>query len=141
MAKQDDLHRKLRFYARQYREVKDQMRDVGFICPGSLVDRRMSCGNPKCPCSRDPAKLHGPYHQLSWKEKGKSVSRFLSPEEAALYREWIDNRHKLTAIIDKMHDISHQVRDCLLPAKVARKRQPERSKKAPRSRKPPQNTR
>ena len=125
----NDLQRKLRPYVKQYREVKQRIQEVGFICAGSLVARRVTCGNPMCPCSRDPEKLHGPYYQLSWKEKGKSVSRFLSSEEAALYREWIDNRRKLTAIIDKMHDISQQVRDVILPAKAAGKRQPARSKK------------
>ena len=137
----NDLQRKLQSYAKQYKEVKERMHEVGFICGGSLVERRMTCGNPECPCSRDPEKLHGPYHQLSWKEKGKSVSRFLSSEEAALYREWINNRHKLTAIIDKMYDISQQVRDCMLSAKAAGKRQPARSKKASKPVKPRQDTR
>ena len=79
---------------------------MGFICGGSLVEQLVTCGNPNCPCSRDPEKLHGPYFQLSWKEKAKSVSRFLSSEEAALYQEWINNRNKLTAIIEDMYDIS-----------------------------------
>ena len=143
MGKQDDsrLQRKLYSYAKQYKKVKDQMHDVGFICTGSLVERRMTCGNPKCPCSRNPEKLHGPYHQLSWKEKGKSVSRFLSADEVPLYLEWIDNRQKLTAITDRMYDISQQVRDCMLPTKAVGKRQPARNKKASRPRKPRQNTR
>ena len=132
MGKQGDnnLQRKLRSYVKQYKEVKERIHEVGFICGGSLVERRMTCGNPKCPCSSDPEKLHGPYHQLSWKEKGKSTSRFLSSEEAALYRDWIDNRHKLTALIDKMYDISQEVRACMLPANAAKKRQPARIKKA-----------
>jgi len=125
----NDLQRKLRSYAKLYREVKQQIHEVGFICGGSLVERRMTCGNPKCPCSRDPEKLHGPYRQLSWKEKGKSVSRFLSSDETALYREWIDNRHKLSAIIDKLYDISQEVRACMLPAKTAGKKQPARTRK------------
>ena len=125
----NDLQRKLRSYVKQYREVKQRIQEVGFICPGSLVERRVTCGNPKCPCSRDPEKLHGPYYQLSWKEKGKSVSRFLSSEEAALYREWINNRHRLTSIINKMHDVSQQVRDLMLPAKAAGKKQPVRIRK------------
>ena len=136
----NDLQRKLRSYVKQYREVKQRIHKVGFICAGSLVERRMTCGNPKCLCSRDPEKLHGPYYQLSWKEKGKSVSRFLSSEEAVLYREWIDNRGKLTAIIEKMYDISQQVRGFMLPAKAAGKRQPARGKKVSRPGKPRQNT-
>ena len=137
---ENELQHKLRSYAKQYKEVKDQMHKVGFICSGSLVQRRVTCGNPKCTCARDPEKLHGPYYQLSWKEKGKSVSRFLCSEETTLYREWVDNRGKLTAIIDKMYDISHQVRDCLLPEKATGKRQPVRTKRTPKPRKPPSHT-
>ncbi len=137
----NDLQRKLRSYAKQFRKVKERIQEVGFIGSGSLVEREITCGNPKCPCSRDPEKRHGPYYQLSWKEKGKSVSRFLSSEEATLYREWIDNRHKLTAIIDKMYDISQKVRACMLPANAADKRQPTRIKKARRPGKSGQNTR
>ena len=136
----NDLQRKLRSYAKQYREVKQRMREVGFICAGSLVERRVTCGNPKCPCSRDPEKLHGPYYQLSWKEKGKSVSRFLSSEEATLYREWLNNRYKLTAIIDKMYDISQEVRAYMLPAKAAGKKQPARTRKPRNAENHGQNT-
>ena len=137
----NDLQRKLRSYAKQYREVKERIHEVGFIGSGSLVERQITCGNPKCPCSRDPEKLHGPYHQLSWKEKGKSVSRFLSSEEATLYREWINNRRKLTVIIDKMYDISQEVRVCLLPAKAAGKKQPARARKPRNPENYGQNTR
>lgn len=125
----NDLQRKLRPYVKQYREVKQRIQEVGFICAGSLVERRVTCGNPTCPCSRDPEKLHGPYYQLSWKEKGKSVSRFLSSEEATLYREWINNRHKLIEIIDKMYAVSQEVIAGMLPAKVAGKKQPARAGK------------
>jgi len=137
----NDLQRKLRSYAKQYREVKERIHEVGFIGSGSLVERQITCGNPKCPCSRDPEKLHGPYHQLSWKEKGKSVSRFLSSEEATLYREWINNRRKLTAIIDKMYDISQEVRAYMLPAKAAGKKQPARTRKPRNPENHGQNTR
>ena len=128
-----DLQQKLQSYAKHYRELKERIWEVGFIASGSLVERRITCGNPRCPCSRDPEKLHGPYHQLSWKEKGKSVSRFLSSEEATLYREWINNRHKLTEIIDKMYDISQEARACMLPAKAIGKKQPAPIKKVPGS--------
>ena len=135
----DDLQQKLQSYLKQYRELKERILDVGFICSGSFVERRVTCGNPQCPCRSDPDKLHGPYCQLSWKVKGKSVSRFLSSEEAALYREWISNRQKLAAIVDAMYDISEKARDCLLPTKAAKKRQPDRVRRASRPRRAGQN--
>jgi len=129
-----DLQRRLRRYQKQYAELKNRIRPLGFICSGSLVQRHVRCGNPHCLCSRDTNMLHGPYYQLSWKKQGKSVSRFLSPEELRLYRQWINNRRKLMAITDKMHDISQQARDCLLPEKAIEKKHPARTSTPQRGR-------
>src|SRR5256884_2696708 len=52
-----------------------------------------------CACATDRASQHGPYYQLSWKEKGKTVSRRLPAEHATLYRQWIANRQRLQSII------------------------------------------
>jgi hypothetical protein len=87
-----------------------------FICEGTLVERWMQCGKPSCACSRDRARQHGPYYQLSWKEKGQTVSRRLSPEHAALYRQWIAYRQRLQSIVDQMQGVSKKARRDLLPA-------------------------
>jgi hypothetical protein len=51
---------------------------------GSVVKQYMFCGKPSCACHRDPAKKHGPYYYLSYKEGGKSRYKYLgkapSPE-------------------------------------------------------------
>ncbi len=103
----------LRKCQEEYEQIKARIHEVGFICKGSLIERRLTCGNPNCRCHRDSKNLHGPYYQISWKEKGKSVSYFLSPEKAHIYRQWIDNQRELKAILDKMLDISRQAGDCI----------------------------
>jgi hypothetical protein len=100
----------------QYARLKARLREVGFICEGSLVERWMQCGKPNCACAHDPAIQHGPYFQLSWKEKGKTVSRRLPAEHAALYRQWIVNRQRLQSIIQDMHQVSQKARRHLLPS-------------------------
>src|SRR5256884_8304974 len=65
----------------------------------------MQCGKPNCACATDRASQHGPYYQLSWKEKGKTVSRRLPAEHATLYRQWIANRQRLQSIIQQMHGV------------------------------------
>lgn len=109
------LERRLRAAQRDYERVKQQILDVGFICEGSLVERWMPCGKPGCRCA-DPDQRHGPYWQLSWKEGGKTVSRRLSAEHAALYQEWIANRRRLEALVNDLHDVSRSVRHDLLDA-------------------------
>ena len=76
----------------------------------------MQCGKPNCACARDRASRHGPYFQLSWKEKGKTVSRRLSPEHATLYHQWVANRQRLESIIQKMQQVSRKARRHLLQA-------------------------
>lgn len=98
----------LRSYRKEYERVMARIRDVGFICKGSLIERRLTCGNSNCGCHEDAGKLHGPYHQLSWKEHGKTVSHFLSAQDAQLYRQWIDNRRMLLEHIEELEVISRK---------------------------------
>lgn len=102
-----ELERRLERCRADYEAVKARIVDVGFICEGSLVERYTSCNNPNCRCA-DPKRRHGPYHQLSWKEDGRTVSRLLSAEEARLYREWIANRRRLESVLKEMRDLSRQ---------------------------------
>ena len=109
----------------EYAQIKARLREVGFICEGSLVERWMQCGKPNCACARDRASRHGPYFQLSWKEKGKTVSRRLSPEHATLYRQWVANRQRLESIIQKMQQVSRKARRHFLQAAKSKKVTPK----------------
>src|SRR6266566_902952 len=71
---------RLRHYRREYVRLKTRLREIGFICEGTLVERWMQCGKPNCACATDRASRHGPYYQLSWKEKGKTVPRRQRPK-------------------------------------------------------------
>ena len=91
----------------------------------------MRCGKSNCACARDPASRHGPYFQLSWKEKGKTISRRLSPEHAALYREWVANRERLQSVIQQMQQVSRRARPHLLQAQNAQTVTPKSRDMAP----------
>jgi hypothetical protein len=124
----------LRRCQREYAQLKARLQALGFICEGSLVERWMPCGKPNCACARSRTHWHGPYFQLSWKEKGKTVSRRLAPEHATLYRQWVANRQRLQAIIQKMQQVSQQARRHLLPAARSTKTTPNTRDIAPSSR-------
>ena len=89
-------------YQRRYQELLGQLAEVGFIRSGSLAPRYNYCGKPNCRCHADPPQPHGPYFQWTAKVNGKTVNRRLSPREAELYSEWIDNDRRLRAIIDQI---------------------------------------
>lgn len=109
----EELQRRIEACRADYAAAKARLADVGFICEGSLVERYTRCGNPNCRCAQ-PDGRHGPYYQLSWKQAGKTVSRLLSADDAALYQEWIANRRRLESALDDMRDLSRQAGEYLL---------------------------
>jgi hypothetical protein len=110
------LERRLERLRADYEKAKARIADVSFTCEGSLVERYTTCNNPNCRCA-DPEQRHGPYWQLSWKEGGKTVSKLLSAEDAALYQEWIDNRRRLEATLEQMRELSRQAGEQILTAR------------------------
>jgi hypothetical protein len=107
------LKRRLERLSGDYEAAKAKLTDVGFTCEGSLIERYTTCNNPNCRCA-DPEQRHGPYWQLSWKQAGKTVSRLLSAEDAALYQEWIANRRRIEAALKEMRDLSRQAGEHIL---------------------------
>jgi hypothetical protein len=61
---------------------------------GSLSERTIKCGKAGCPCAEDPKARHGPYFSLTRAVQGKTHSRFLSPEQAAIARQQIEAGHE-----------------------------------------------
>jgi hypothetical protein len=129
---QAELKRRLERISADYEAAKDKLAEVGFTCEGSLIERYTTCNNPNCRCS-DPDQRHGPYWQLSWKQAGKTVSKLLSPEDAALYQEWIANRRRLETALEEMRDLSRQAGEQILASKGRPFHGPERPRPRRRS--------
>jgi alkanesulfonate monooxygenase SsuD/methylene tetrahydromethanopterin reductase-like flavin-dependent oxidoreductase (luciferase family) len=97
---------KLADYEHRYRQLADQLADIGLIASGSITHRYTRCGSAGCRCHADPPQRHGPYWQWTAKVNGKTVTRRLTKSEASLYQQWIDNDRQLRAIITKMRQIA-----------------------------------
>lgn len=113
------IEQRLDAYRKEYERVKARLQKVGFIFKGSITLRRLTCGHPNCRC-RDPKKRHGPYHQISWKQEAKTVSRFLPKSIVPLYREWIANANSLALILREMQEISRKAADSIQAAEIKR---------------------
>jgi hypothetical protein len=83
-----------------------ELRGLGFVLQGSITERMLPCGKDECRCTTDPAARHGPYLQWSAKRRGKTVSVYLSDEQAAVCRQWIGNNRRLEAIVRKLRALS-----------------------------------
>ena len=53
---------------------------------GSVSERYMKCGQRDCRCQEDLDARHGPYYSLTRAEGGKTRSRYLTREQAAVAR-------------------------------------------------------
>ena len=98
--------RKLAVLERRLDRLKEELAQIGFLMPGSVVRRFMPCGKPGCRCGADPPVLHGPYWQWSTKVQGKTVTRRLTEHQAAVYAQLVANRRRLEAIVAQMEELS-----------------------------------
>jgi hypothetical protein len=106
--------KRLAHYRAQLKQLAAQVADVGFITPGSLVQRYTTCGNPDCRCAAHPPELHGPYWHWSKAVAGKTINRTVTEEQVPLYQEWIANRRRLRQIVTEIEKISEQATQILL---------------------------
>jgi len=67
---------------------------------GSLSERTIKCSKPGCACAKDPKARHGPYFSLTRGVEGKTRSRFLTPEQAALARQQIEAGHEFRSQLE-----------------------------------------
>ncbi len=56
----------------------------------------------RMPLPADPPQRHGPYYQLTRKIDGKTTTRRLTPSEAELYHDWINNDRRMRHVINQM---------------------------------------
>ncbi len=97
---------RLAAYERRYRELAEQVAEIGFISSGTVTHRYTRCSTPGCRCHADPPQRHGPYYQWTTKTNGKTQTRRLTDAEATLYEEWSTNDRQLRSIIQQMRDIA-----------------------------------
>jgi|ERR1019366_594431 hypothetical protein len=100
---------RLEHWAIEYNDLKRSLLDLGYICPGSVVERYMPCGKAYCRCMKNPNNRHGPYYEWSRKVHGKTSTVRLGKEDAALYVEFTRNNQKLRKVCDRMRALSMKI--------------------------------
>ena len=90
----------------RYDALKARLEEIGPITVGSItkrMDRRPSDTAPGGYVER------GPYYQWTWKEKGKTRTRNLTPQQARIYGRAIKNHRKLMKIVLQMREVSLKI--------------------------------
>jgi len=109
---------------------------------GAVSERRMKCGQPQCRCHHAPQARHGPYFSLTRVEGGKTASRYLTAEQAAVARAQIDAAHAFRRDVEAYWQACERWADAQLQApqaasdEAAKKgalKKPSRPRSKPRS--------
>jgi len=112
-----NIAERMQAYQDKHQKLSAKLSEISFIWPGNIQWRYLTCGKPNCSCIKDPEARHGPYAYWTSKKENKTVSRLLSPEEADLLEEWIENRRKLEAIVREMKKLSQKTFEVALKLK------------------------
>ncbi|HTY31002.1 DUF6788 family protein [Mycobacterium sp.] len=94
--------------AEAQRRVTAGLASIDWALPGSVVERRMRCGKPRCRCKNDPPQLHGPYIQWTRTIDGKTVTKLLTPEQRSRYQRWLDNAARLRNLVTELEALTVQ---------------------------------
>jgi hypothetical protein len=78
---------------------------------GSISERTMKCGKAGCACSEDPKARHGPYYSLTQALAGKTRSRFLTAEQAAVAQQQIAAGRRFREQVDTYWEACEQWAD------------------------------
>jgi hypothetical protein len=96
---------------RRRAQLMDEITEVGFVLPGSIVMRSTRCGNRGCRCRGEPPQLHGPYATWTRKVANKTVTKTLSGDQVERYRPWFDNARRLRELLRELEALSLQTVD------------------------------
>ena len=95
--------------AQRFQELKRGLDQLGYFCKGTVLKRMMKCGKATCPCHSDPGKRHGPYFELTYKARGKTVNVKLAPEAAPIYKAASLQYRKLKTLLSRLEKLSQTI--------------------------------
>jgi len=94
--------------AQRFAELRQQLQNLECFCSGTVLARRMKCGQPGCACHTDLTKRHGPYWEWTYKTQGRTVNVRLSPVSGPLYKAAAQQHRKLKALLRRLESVSRR---------------------------------
>lgn len=95
-------------------EVVDKVSQLS--CPqsmrrGTLSERYVKCSKPRCGCRQDADARHGPYYSLTRGVGGKTQTRLLSAQQAAMVRRQIAAGQKFRREVERYWEVCERAAD------------------------------
>ena len=93
-------------HAQRFSQLRQQLQELGYFCKGTVLERRMKCGQLRCACHGDPSQRHGPYWEWTYKVRGKTVNVRLSSEAGPIYQAASRHYRKLKALLNRLERVA-----------------------------------
>jgi hypothetical protein len=122
--------------AQRFLELRQELQKLEYFCKGTILARRMKCGQPNCACHTDSNKRHGPYWEWTYKAKTKTVNVRLTPETGPLYKSASLQYRKLKSLLSRMEKASRTALAALAKQAQAKAKSQNRSTSRPEHRAP-----
>ncbi len=101
------------------RELAAKLADPKPMRRGSLSERYVKCSKSGCPCAARPDARHGPYYSLTRAVAGRTQSRFLAAEQAAIVRRQVEAGRQFRQQVDAYWAACERWADASLQAATA----------------------
>jgi len=93
-------------YARRFRQLKRELENLEYFCKGTVLERRMKCGQPGCACHQNPSKRHGPYWEWTYKAQGKTMNVRLTAAAGPIYKAGSLQYRKWKLLLSRLEQLS-----------------------------------
>ena len=97
--------------------IAAELASLGLALPGTLIERHVRCGKPRCACHADPPALHGPYAEWTRKIGGKTVTRRLTDDQLADWQPLFDNAKRIRTLLAELQELTLAIVDPGPPGK------------------------
>jgi hypothetical protein len=91
----------MKYNARMSR-IRKQMRQLGPMLKGTLLDRKIPCGKPSCRCKKGEGH---PGLYLTYSLKGKTKTVYVPKKMSDKVREWAQNYAHFRELLEEMFQI------------------------------------
>ena len=90
-------------------ETLEEMRSLGDLRRGSLMERYRPCGKPNCHCKQPGSRGHGPTYSLTYKEGGKTRMETIPAHRVAEVRVQLENRRRFGELSRRFLEINEKI--------------------------------
>jgi hypothetical protein len=81
------------------KRIQQAIGQLDFVCTGTLLIRRFSCGKSNCRCQKGTKWHHGPYYDWTHLADGKFIHKRLTKDQAKTVKRAIGNYKRILKLL------------------------------------------